>query len=322
LVVLLALLGLVALNSARPWEDESVGPSLSLAPGLGAAPGGAGGVGQSAGPALADARPAAGDRPAPASTGAAADGAAAAPRVAVSRARPVAHLSPSLATVPQPQPQPAPAELAPAAPAPAPVAVPVAAPSPQPQPEPAVAEPDAGKPSGGGGSPGPGTAGVDLSFPFAAFKVEEGEAYLLSASFQLGPAAFRPPGGDNLLVQFNSAGGDAPSFGLQLWDDGLGRRGLWSSGAAMGGERFLAPLAESHLVEVYFQASSEGTGFYLAFLDGEAIDARAGVSLIDPGSERATVEVGLFRDGEFVPAGPEVVFAAASLAEASGPLLP
>src|SRR5204863_10066355 len=104
---------------------------------------------------------------------------------------------------------------------------------------------------------------------------------------------------------------EGPSFGLQLWDDGSGlRRGLWASGEAMGGERFLAPVEEGvwHEAVICFQASGDGDGFYLLLLDGQPIDARAWVSLIEPGSGDAQLEAGLFREGNPVAGATDVLF--------------
>lgn len=317
LSALLVLLGVIAVSATQPWGVTSVVPQLRLAPDLGAALGDAVGVAPSAGGDLADARPASAGGPAlAAATGVQQGQRGAGPQVGIAGARPVAHSAPATApTAPSEPVAPVPAPTQPT-----PVAVPVSTHAPAsspdqvPKPPPAVVTPDTGRPAVGGDRHGPTTAGVDLDLPFASFQVEEGGAYLLSSSFELSPTVFRPPGDANLLVQFNGAGALEPSFGLQLWDDGLSGRGLWSSGEAMGGERFLAPLAEEHELELYFQASSEAAGFYLAFLDGEPIDARVGVGLIAPGSDRATVEVGLFRDGEFVSADAELVFLAANIA--------
>lgn len=308
---LLVLLGLIAYSATQPWGDDPVAPRLSLAPDLGVALGEAVGVAPSGPGGLAGSGSVSGGDPLLASTaGVGRKARKAGPRIGLAAARPVAHSAPA------PTPAPA-APGAPAPVAPAPVAVPVAAPLPsadtEPEPTPAT---DVSKPATGGAQHGPVTAGVDFGLPFASFRVEAGGAYLLSATFRVGPAAYLAPGDDNLLVQFNSSGAAGPSLGLQLWDDGLGGRGLWASGEATGGERFLTALTEWHVLEVYFQASREGDGFYLAFLDGEAIDAGAGVSLIAAGAARATVEVGLFREGEFLPAGPEVAFLAASLVDA------
>lgn len=99
--------------------------------------------------------------------------------------------------------------------------------------------------------------------------VYEGEEHALSFSFYVQPTAYRVPGEENLIMQFHGEAGEPPSFGLQLWDDGSGaQRGLWGSGEAMGGDRFLSPLAEGawHEAAVQFRASSEGDGFYLLIL--------------------------------------------------------
>src|SRR4029077_17780535 len=114
------------------------------------------------------------------------------------------------------------------------------------------------------------------------------------------------------------------SFGLQLWDDDSGQRGLWASGDAMGGERFLAPVAEGvwHEAVGYFQASSEGDGFYLLILDGQPIDARAWISLIEPGNSSALIETGLFRDGEPIVGAPDIFFGPTKLGETLESVIP
>lgn len=313
LSALLVLLALLAYSATQPWGDRPVAPGLSLAPDLGATLGEAVAVAPSAGPALAGSGSVTGGDPRlAANAGVGRRARKTGPRIGIAAARPVGRSAPAPAPPPASPGAPIPAPLAPS-----PVAVPVATPvvASDDDPEPA-ASPAAERPASGGGQHGPTAAGVDLGLPFASFRVEDGGVYLLSLSFQVGAIAYLPPGEDNLLVQFNSSGAAGPSLGLQLWDDGLGGRGLWSSGEATGGERFLAALSGAHLLEVYFQASGGADGFYLAFLDGEAIDAGAGVSLIGADAERGTVEVGLFREGEFLPAGPEVVFMAASLVDA------
>jgi hypothetical protein len=157
-----------------------------------------------------------------------------------------------------------------------------------------------------------------------SIEVGEGDEHVLSFSFYVQPTAYRLPGAENLIMRFSSESSAPPTFGLQLWDDGSGgRRGLWSSGDAMDGERFLAPVGEEvwHEVTVYFQASSEDSGFYLLLLDGQPIDARAWVSLIEPGDGHALLETGLFRDGEN-PVDPDVFVGPTQLEESVGSVLP
>src|SRR5262249_34557218 len=127
----------------------------------------------------------------------------------------------------------------------------------------------------------------------------------------------------NLILRFTGTG-DAPTFGLQLWDDGAGQRGLWASGDAMGGERFLAPVEDGdwHQLVLAFHASSADDGFYLLLLDGEPIDARAPVSLIESGSDGMLIEAGLFRDGEPVADPAEVAFGPILLGDSLESVLP
>jgi hypothetical protein len=156
-------------------------------------------------------------------------------------------------------------------------------------------------------------------------QIQEGDEYAYSFSFYIEPAVYRSPGEDNLIVQFLDEASESHSFGLQLWDDGSGaQRGLWASGDAMGEERFLAPVAERawHQVVVYFEASSEGDGLYLLLLDGEPIDARGWVSLIEPGSSEALLDAGLFRDGEEVIGDTDIFFGPAKLSETLEPVIP
>ncbi|HSS04755.1 MAG TPA: heparin lyase I family protein [Solirubrobacterales bacterium] len=203
--------------------------------------------------------------------------------------------------------------------------MPVSAPPPAPQPETAVAPPTRVAAGLGGGPRGPIGAGAGGSpSPVGAIQVREGDEYALSFPLWLDGTEYEAPGVESLITRFIGDTGEPPSFGLQLWDDGDGGRGLWSSGDAMGGERFLAPVAEGewHEVAVFFRASSEGAGFYLLFLDGQPIDARAGVSLIGPGSSSAQIEVGLFRNGELVSGSPGVLLGAGVLSDTLEPILP
>jgi hypothetical protein len=83
----------------------------------------------------------------------------------------------------------------------------------------------------------------------------------------------------------------------------------------VGGERFLAPLAEGswHDIVVHFKASSQEDGFYEVYLDGASVDARDGVSTIVPGSSYTQIEVGLLRDGDRVQGTSEIRLDAAKL---------
>jgi hypothetical protein len=152
-----------------------------------------------------------------------------------------------------------------------------------------------------------------------------GDEYAFSFSFYVHSAAFRLPGEENLILQFKGAEAASPSFGLQLWDDGSGtQRGLWASGDAMGGERFLAPIVEGvwHEAVLCFKASNEGDGFYLLLLDGQPIDARAWVSLIDSDSASTQLEAGLFREGEPVLGSPDIFFGPTRLGETLESVIP
>ncbi len=149
--------------------------------------------------------------------------------------------------------------------------------------------------------------------------IQEGDEYALSFSFDIHSMAFGEPEADNVMVEFNDEAGEGRTFGLQLWQLAIGDpqflgRGLWSSGEAMGGNRFLSQLTERawHNVEIDFRASAQGEGFYAVFLDDVLIDARAGVSLI-PGSGAAQIGVGLLRDPTRVQGSSEIRFGPASL---------
>jgi hypothetical protein len=234
---------------------------------------------------------------------------------AVVAARPAAPSAPAQAPTPELpaalQPQPAPVPTEPAA---VPVSVPASAP--------AATSPGRGGFEGGVQGPvGAGAGGEDGSG--ASFEANEGGEYALSFSFEAEPLAYRAPGAENLIVRIGATPEGQPSFGLQLWDDGEGSRGLWSSGEAMAGDRFLAPVADGgdHEVVVDFRASGDGEGFYLVFLDGQPVDGAAGVDLVEAGSGIAQVDVGLFREGEAVQASSDVLFGAAAL-ESLEPSLP
>ena len=136
-----------------------------------------------------------------------------------------------------------------------------------------------------------------------AVQIHEGDEYTFAFSFYIQSMSYGEPGADNVILQFMSDASDTRTLGLQLWQDGIADplnsgRGLWASGDAMGGDRFLAPLAERtwHDVTIRFRASSQGDGFYILSLDGQLLDARGEISLIAPGSTSAQIEVGLLRD--------------------------
>lgn len=325
-IALLVALGLAALLSLQPWATDSVAPDLSVAPGLGVGLSGSVAVASGgAGPqlAVAPAQPAAGATPRLVAAGAAVEEGDSRPRLGIAAARAVAVSVPQSARPPASSPGPSQTELPPEAqPVPPPAAVPVAAPVPSTQPVVASSPPV----TGGGGSPGPVGAGAGpVGAGPEAFEVHDGDEQALAFSFYVQPTAYRAPGDENLIMQFRGEGSESPSFALQLWDDDSGaQRGLWASGAAMGGERFLAPVEVGvwHEAVVCFQASNDGDGFYLLLLDGQPIDARAWVSLIDSGGSEAQLEVGLFREGEPVLGTQDVLFGPTRLGDSLESVLP
>ncbi len=158
-----------------------------------------------------------------------------------------------------------------------------------------------------------------------AIQIHEGDEYEFSFSYYVQSMAYGEPEADNVLLQFMSDASDTRTFGLQLWQNEIGDptaagRGLWSSGEAMGGDRFLRPVAERtwHDVVLRFKASSEGDGYYILSLDGELVDARGEISLIAPGSSAAQIEVGLLRDSTQVQGTSEIRLDAASLESVEG----
>jgi hypothetical protein len=319
LIALLVALAIGALISLQPWKGDSVGPRLSLAPGLGVALADAEAVAVAPDRRLAVSAA----RPAPAggalmvSGGASAESGAPRAQPGIAPARAVAGPAedPPQGSPVAPQPEPLPAPQ----PASAPVATPVSAPSPAPPPTRPGYGAQPGRPGSAGG---PGPEGGTISGPV---EIHEGDELVYSFSFYIQPSIYRAPTEDNSILRLWDEATESTSFGLQLWDDGGGpRRGLWASGDAMGGERFLAPVAEGiwHQVAFTFEASSEGDGLYLLLLDGEPIDARAWVSLIDPASGYGLLESALFRDGERVSGAPEIFFGPARLGETLGSVIP
>jgi hypothetical protein len=154
----------------------------------------------------------------------------------------------------------------------------------------------------------------------APTQIVEGDESALSFSFNIGSMAFGEPGVDNVMVEFTDETGEVRSFGLQLWQDAIGDpeglgRGLWASGDAAAGDRFLSSLTERawHDVVIDFRASAEGSGFYAVFLDGEMVDVRGGVSLIPSGSLAAQIGIGLVRDPTRVQGSSELRLGPASL---------
>lgn len=150
-------------------------------------------------------------------------------------------------------------------------------------------------------------------------RIEEGEAFAFGFSFYIQAMTYGTPGADNLIMRFTSDGAEGQVFGLQLWDPAPGEegdgRGLWSSGEAMGGERFLAPVTERawHDVVVSATASSQNLGSYEVYLDDQLVDTRGETSIIVPGRDYAQIEVGLLRDPELVRGTSEVRIDASKL---------
>lgn len=131
---------------------------------------------------------------------------------------------------------------------------------------------------------------------------EEGATRYYGFSFSIREMQWGRPGAHNLITQFKSDGEGSPKFGLQLWNY-RGKRGLWSHGRAMGGDRFLAPVRRGgwNDVVVHFQASQNGTGFYEVYLNGELIDRRDDVSLIRHDRSLFYIKAGLYRNGGEIP---------------------
>jgi hypothetical protein len=310
---LLLALAFVALVSLKPWEADSVGPSLSVSPNLGLGLDDAVAVIPTPGIRVAQARVAP---------------VAAHPTFVDSRKGPAAEQSPEpelsisaprAVQVSEPAPPPPRPQPQQQVPVEAPAPVPVAAPPPDPAP---VAAPVA-QPQLDADFDRPYLQSVfnedDGASDVVTVQVVEDEEYAFAFSFQILQMVYGEPGADNLIVHLGSDASEAPSFGLQLWDYAADEwqdwRGLWASGEAVGDDRFLAPVTERewHDVIVHFEASSLGTGYYEVFLDGEPVDALGGISLIAPGSSSAQVELGLFRDGERVQGTSEILFDAAKL---------
>jgi hypothetical protein len=325
LIAFVVLLAAIAFLMARLWQDDALVPALSNGPEVTAGIGEAVAVQGDGGPAVATASVAVGggDTLAASAPVGAADPA---PAPAVSAARPV---SPQSAGAPrQPGPE---ADATP--PQPTPVEVPAPSESDSSPPSPVVVA-DAGgptkRPGAGVGQVPPRNAGADVpGVGRAEFEIAAGGEYRLVFSFAAEADVYREPGEQNLILRLRSEGSEDAALGLQLWslpgDEwyGSAAHGLWASGAAMGAERFLAPLIDDewHEVEVEFRASSEPDGYYVVSLDGHAIDARAPVGLIAPGSDGGVIEVGLFRDEPVEPnAGLHI--AGAQLTGTTEPALP
>jgi len=343
LLALFAALSAAALLLVRPWEDEEMAPGLSLAPGLtiGLADSTPVAPGPQAEPKAASAPPGVAILAAkPAAAAAAAAHPAAA--IAVAPARPLGSPAPIAPAAPAPAPAAAPAPE----PAPEPVSTPIAAPAPQSATE-LVAEdgetttaPSPAPESGGRppqvtrGIVGGRTSrvvrvsgeqpGSELILGDGATgnptEIHEGDEYALSFSFDIVSMAYGEPEADNVMVEFTDETGEVRSLGLQLWQEAIGDpqalgRGLWASGEAAGGDRFLAPLSEGtwHEVEIDFRASAEGAGFYAVYLDDEMVDVRGSVSVIPDGGGAARIGIGLLRDPSRVQGTSELRLGPASL---------
>jgi hypothetical protein len=342
LLALLAALSAAALLIARPWENERMAPGLTLAPGL--AIGLADSTPVAPGPeAVAEAVPApTGVAVLTAKPASERGGGNSGASIAVAPARALGSPASSAPEAPVPAPPPV------AEPAPEPVSTPIAAPAPQPAtelvvdngetatPPPSTAPETGGRPPrvtrgmvGGGRTSrvvrlSGEQAGSELVLgddaTGAPTEILEGDEYALSFSFNIGSMAYGEPEADNLMVEFTDETGQIRSFGLQLWQDAIGDpqglgRGLWASGEAAGGDRFLSSLSEGawHELEIDFKASAEGAGFYAIYLDDEMIDVRGGVSLIPSGSAAAQVGIGLLRDPSRVQGASELRLGPASL---------
>ncbi len=320
LIALLIALAIAALVSLRPGEEDSTIPQVSIAPRLGIGLGEAVALTPGRQLAVSAARPAVTGGTRLVAGGIPVGGADPRAQAGIAPAHEVA-IPVMSQPVGSPPPEPAPASAPPSPPAP--VATPVSAPTSSPAPVPVPTRP----PPGDGSQPppnpsgGPGPIGGVVSGPV---QIYVGDEYAYSFSFYIQSDAYRAPGEDNLILRFAGEGDESHSLGLQLWDDGSAdQRGLWASGDAMGEERFLAPVAEGawHEVVLYFHASSEDDGLYLLLLDGEPIDTRAWVSLIDSAASYGLLEAGLFREGERVDA-PEIDFGPARLGETLESVIP
>lgn len=317
--MLLALLSFAAaaLYASRPWEDTVLGPELSIAPQLE--------VGLGDPVVVADARSpeATGDRPGVAGTvlvAAPAPGparpvgnAASAPGIAMALA-----VTPA---APAPSPVPATPPAAPVASPPPPQSPPAAADDMDPVVAPVPAAVPAGTEAGTGGKAAAGATppavpeegvcdGDEAPGPALSVEIGAGEEYALDIPFCIEPTVYGEPGADNSIVRIAGEAGEEPTFGLQLWDVPAsesqgGGRGLWASGEAMEGDRFLAAVEEGtwHRLAVYFELSGDGEDLYVICLDDEPIDAGIGVGLIAPGGASSRLEVGFDAGGEGVPPG-------------------
>jgi hypothetical protein len=320
--MLLLLLSVVALVSIAPWAAKTTGPDLEV-PSLGDA-----GIGEATavapGPGAAGAGAAVGAaRAVPVAAVAGDAGPEHSARVAIGPGLPVVVSEPVAATPPHATPpeQPQAPEAAPQ-PVPAPLSPPAAAPAPETQFVADFEDRDGDRISRRvvAGAEGDGKDGV--------FQAGEGDEYAFAFSFFIETMAYGEPGVENLLLRFRSDTGEHLMLGLELWEPGerglAGERGLWASGEAAGGDRFLAPVSEGewHDVVVHFRASSGVDGFYAVYIDGALADARQGVSLIAPGSALTQIDVGLFRDEQRLQGTSEIRLDAVRLGDTLESVLP
>jgi polysaccharide lyase-like protein len=145
-------------------------------------------------------------------------------------------------------------------------------------------------------------------------ELRDGDERYYAFSINVQQMVYGEPGAHNLITQLKSDGEGSPNFGLQLWDY-QGKRGLWSHGDAMGGDRYLAPLAHDqwHDVVIHFKASSAGAGFYRVYLDGQLVDSRDNVSVIRPDRSSGYIKTGLYRNGDEIPGTSDIRIDAARL---------
>ncbi len=259
---------------------------------------------------------------------------------------PAPESTPQPAPAPEPTPTPAPAP----APAPEPAPAPTPAPSPTPAPAPLL---EAGFESGLGGwnIGGVGEAtptvasdtvrsgaksgrvlltgsqdrselilgGSGSASTSGAVRFAEGDEYYYGFSFYIASMVYGRPGAHNLIMQFKGSDSGSPNFGLLLWDY-QGHRGLWSHGAGMGGDRYLAPVAERqwHDVAVHFKVSRVGAGFYELYLDGKLVDSRSNTSMLVSQASYGYVKNGLYRNGDNIPGTSEIRLDAARLGTSLG----
>jgi hypothetical protein len=115
------------------------------------------------------------------------------------------------------------------------------------------------------------------------------------------------PGAHNVIMQLKSSNEGSPRVSLGLWDY-QGKRGLWTEGPAMDGNRFLAPLSESawHDVTVHFKVTTGNTGFYEVYLDGKLVDSRDDITVLREGATSAYIKTGLYRNGDEIPGLSEI----------------